>query len=82
MSDNVAALHVVCQESIEGQMVSEFTSQLINELKDKTYVMQRGDVTIKLAKKFGFCWGVERAVAMAYEARQHFPKEVRCRNTI
>ncbi|MEO1593595.1 MAG: 4-hydroxy-3-methylbut-2-enyl diphosphate reductase, partial [Cyanobacteria bacterium J06632_22] len=27
------------------------------------------------AKSFGFCWGVERAVAMAYEARQHFPNE-------
>jgi hypothetical protein len=61
---------------VEEQMVSEFTSELINELKDRTYTMTRGDITIKLAKKFGFCWGVERAVAMAEEARQHFPKEV------
>ncbi|MBD0346603.1 MAG: 4-hydroxy-3-methylbut-2-enyl diphosphate reductase, partial [Coleofasciculus sp. Co-bin14] len=33
------------------------------------------DVTIHLAQAFGFCWGVERAVAMAYETRQHFPIE-------
>ncbi|MBX2863183.1 MAG: 4-hydroxy-3-methylbut-2-enyl diphosphate reductase, partial [Leptolyngbyaceae cyanobacterium MAG.088] len=33
------------------------------------------NVTIKLAKDFGFCWGVERAIAMAYEARQHFPNQ-------
>ena len=56
-------------------MVSEFTSQLIDEMKDKTYTYQKGDLTIKLAKSFGFCWGVERAVAMAYEARAHFPNE-------
>ena len=32
-------------------------------------------MTIYLAEAFGFCWGVERAVAMAYETRQHFPQE-------
>lgn len=32
-----------------------------------------GDVTISLAKAYGFCWGVERAVQMAYEARTQFP---------
>ncbi len=29
------------------------------------------DLNIKLAQAFGFCWGVERAVAMAYETRRH-----------
>ena len=32
-----------------------------------------GDVTISLAKAYGFCWGVERAVQMAYEARTQYP---------
>jgi 4-hydroxy-3-methylbut-2-enyl diphosphate reductase len=32
-------------------------------------------VTVLLARAFGFCWGVERAVAMAYETRQHFPND-------
>lgn len=32
-----------------------------------------GDVTISLAKAYGFCWGVERAVQMAYEARTQHP---------
>jgi 4-hydroxy-3-methylbut-2-en-1-yl diphosphate reductase len=32
-----------------------------------------GDVTIHLAKAYGFCWGVERAVQMAYEARARYP---------
>lgn len=32
-----------------------------------------GDVTISLAQAYGFCWGVERAVQMAYEARSRYP---------
>lgn len=31
--------------------------------------------TVKLAEFYGFCWGVERAVAMAYESRSHFGPE-------
>ena len=31
------------------------------------------DVKIKLAQAYGYCWGVERAVQMAYEARKQYP---------
>ena len=33
----------------------------------------QGDVTVKLAEAYGYCWGVERAVQMAYEARRAYP---------
>ncbi|MFM7572144.1 MAG: 4-hydroxy-3-methylbut-2-enyl diphosphate reductase [Snowella sp.] len=56
-------------------MDSEYQSQLIQEIRQNNYRLQRGNVTIRLAEAFGFCWGVERAVAMAYETRQHFPQE-------
>jgi 4-hydroxy-3-methylbut-2-en-1-yl diphosphate reductase len=59
----------------EGQMKTEYQSDLIQLLREQDYTLTQGDVTIKLAKAFGFCWGVERAVAMAYETRQHFPSE-------
>lgn len=61
------------RESSEGQMNKEFTSDLIQELLAQSNVMVRENVTIKLAKAYGFCWGVERAVAMAYETRNRFP---------
>ncbi|MEO1069685.1 MAG: 4-hydroxy-3-methylbut-2-enyl diphosphate reductase, partial [Cyanobacteria bacterium J06638_6] len=70
-------------EDVAGQMETEYNSGLIQEMRssqsdpsgNRSYTLTRGDVTIKLAQSFGFCWGVERAVAMAYETRQHFPTE-------
>ena len=62
-------------EEVAGTMNSEYQSDLIQAIRDRNYRYVNGDVTIRLAESFGFCWGVERAVAMAYEARQHFPKE-------
>lgn len=63
------------EADVSGQMQSEYQSTLIQEIRENNYVLQRGDVTIRLAEAFGFCWGVERAVAMAYETRQHFPTQ-------
>ncbi|NER21233.1 MAG: 4-hydroxy-3-methylbut-2-enyl diphosphate reductase [Symploca sp. SIO1C2] len=60
---------------VATQLQSEYQSSLIQEIRDNNYRLQRGEVTILLAEAFGFCWGVERAVAMAYETRQHFPTE-------
>ena len=63
------------QEEVATKLQSEFQSNLIQEIRDRNYTLKRGNVTIQLAQAFGFCWGVERAVAMAYETRQHFPTE-------
>ncbi|MCU0571070.1 MAG: 4-hydroxy-3-methylbut-2-enyl diphosphate reductase [Oculatellaceae cyanobacterium Prado106] len=63
------------EAEVSGQMQSEYQSNLIQQIRENNYVLKRGEVTIRLAEAFGFCWGVERAVAMAYETRQHFPTE-------
>merc|ERR1719261_1978888 len=49
--------------------------ELIAQMREEGFMHKRGDVTIKLAKAYGFCWGVERAVQMAYEARKRFPEK-------
>ncbi|XP_039137250.1 LOW QUALITY PROTEIN: 4-hydroxy-3-methylbut-2-enyl diphosphate reductase, chloroplastic [Dioscorea cayenensis subsp. rotundata] len=56
-------------------MNQEFTSDLIKTLKENNFEYTWGNVTVKLAEAFGFCWGVERAVQIAYEARKQFPEE-------
>lgn len=63
------------QLEVATQLQSEYQSNLVQQIRDNNYTLKRGDVTIRLAQAFGFCWGVERAVAMAYETRQHFPTE-------
>jgi 4-hydroxy-3-methylbut-2-en-1-yl diphosphate reductase len=60
---------------VSSLLDSEYKSNLIQEIRDNGYTLIRGDVTIRLAEEFGFCWGVERAIALAYETRQQFPKE-------
>jgi 4-hydroxy-3-methylbut-2-enyl diphosphate reductase len=74
-SDNYNRKGFGHQAEVATQLQSEFQSTLIQEIRDRNYTMKRGSVTIQLAQAFGFCWGVERAVAMAYETRQHFPTE-------
>jgi 4-hydroxy-3-methylbut-2-enyl diphosphate reductase len=63
------------EAEVSGLMDTEYKSSLIQHIRENNYSLQRGEVTIRLAEAFGFCWGVERAVAMAYETRQHFPTE-------
>ncbi|KAL0454193.1 UNVERIFIED_CONTAM: 4-hydroxy-3-methylbut-2-enyl diphosphate reductase, chloroplastic [Sesamum latifolium] len=62
------------EETLE-QMSQEYTSDIIKTLKENGYQYTWGNVTVKLAEAYGFCWGVERAVQIAYEARKQFPTE-------
>ncbi len=52
-----------------------YQSSLIGSIRDNGYLLEHGRLRVKLAEAFGFCWGVERAVAMAYETRRHYPLE-------
>ncbi|TMW94120.1 hypothetical protein EJD97_010714 [Solanum chilense] len=56
-------------------MNREYTSDIIKKLKENEFEYTWGNVTVKLAESYGFCWGVERAVQIAYEARKQFPTE-------
>ena len=52
-----------------------YQSDLIASIRENDFSFEEGRLQIKLAKSFGFCWGVERAVAMAYETRRHYPND-------
>ena len=60
---------------VASNLEKAYQSSLIGSIRDNGYVLQHGRLQVKLAEAFGFCWGVERAVAMAYETRRHYPSE-------
>jgi hypothetical protein len=58
---------------VEQTMKEQFQANLVQEMKSNNFIMSRPGVTVHLAKEYGFCWGVERSIALAYEAVNHFP---------
>lgn len=61
------------RDGVEKSMDEQFKSKLVDELTSNDFVLERDGVKVFLAKDFGFCWGVERSIALAYEAVEHFP---------
>ena len=62
-------------EEVAGSLEQAYQSGLIGSIRDNDYRLTHGRLNVRLAEAFGFCWGVERAVAMAYETRKHYPDE-------
>jgi 4-hydroxy-3-methylbut-2-enyl diphosphate reductase len=54
-------------------LAASYHSKVVDRLKELGYVARAGEVRVKLAREFGFCYGVDRAVEYAYEARERFP---------
>ncbi len=58
---------------METHGVGYSTTGLVAQMRESDTLWQFKDITIKLANAYGYCWGVERAVQMAYEARKAYP---------
>jgi len=61
------------KKEVQPVLEATYASRLVDLLRLKGYEIAKGNLTVKLAKEFGFCVGVERAVQMAYETRRKFP---------
>jgi 4-hydroxy-3-methylbut-2-enyl diphosphate reductase len=61
------------KNEIEGALVGDYHSALVEEVRARGYALSAGGLTIRLAREFGFCYGVDRAVEYAYETRLKFP---------
>jgi 4-hydroxy-3-methylbut-2-enyl diphosphate reductase len=58
---------------VQEELASDYNGRLVDLLKAREYTLTAGDVTVRLAREFGFCYGVERAVDYAYQTRRKFP---------
>src|SRR5688572_4077600 len=58
---------------VQDELASDYSGKLVDRIRTGDYSLTVGDVTIRLAREFGFCYGVERAVEYAYQTRKKFP---------
>ncbi len=61
------------KDEIKGQLQADYFSGLVELLRAGGHRLAVGPLGFRLAKEFGFCYGVDRAVEYAYETRTKFP---------
>jgi 4-hydroxy-3-methylbut-2-enyl diphosphate reductase len=59
--------------AIEGQLTADYSSAVVDAFRANDYRLTAGTLEFRLAREFGFCYGVDRAVEYAYETRTQFP---------
>jgi 4-hydroxy-3-methylbut-2-enyl diphosphate reductase len=59
---------------VQDELAADYSGRLVDRMRSQDYTLTVGDVTIRLAREFGFCYGVERAVEYAYQTRRKFPE--------
>src|SRR2546428_6016129 len=58
--------------AVQQQVESHYCSDIVEKVRRAGGIISVGDTTVRLAKQFGFCYGVERAIDLAYAARKVF----------
>jgi 4-hydroxy-3-methylbut-2-en-1-yl diphosphate reductase len=61
------------KQEVAGELEADYHSSFVQDIKAAGYVYRDGRLTVHLAQEFGFCYGVDRAVDYAYQARRKFP---------
>ena len=61
------------KHEVASVLAESYHSDLIETIKSADFQYASGRITIHLAREFGFCYGVDRAVDYAYQARRRFP---------
>jgi 4-hydroxy-3-methylbut-2-enyl diphosphate reductase len=58
---------------VQGALAADYAGRVVEYLQAHDNTLTVGEVTLRLAREFGFCYGVERAVEYAYQTRHKFP---------
>jgi 4-hydroxy-3-methylbut-2-en-1-yl diphosphate reductase len=59
--------------AVAAELNQNYHSELVEQIKAHDFVYRSGRLTVHLAREFGFCYGVDRAVDYAYQTRERFP---------
>ncbi len=61
------------KKEVAGALSADYHSRLVDQVREQNNQLSAGGLTFKLAKEFGFCYGVDRAVEYAYQVETKFP---------
>ncbi len=61
------------KQEVAPVLAGSYGSGFVATVKESDYQFTSGRLTVHLAREFGFCYGVDRAVDFAYHARHRFP---------
>ncbi len=61
------------KHAVAGMLADNYHSALVEQIKGEDFTHRAGRLTVHLAREFGFCYGVDRAVDYAYQTRERFP---------
>ena len=61
------------KQEVAGTLATSYHSALVQDIKASDYRFVSGRLAVHLAREFGFCYGVDRAVDYAYQASLRFP---------
>jgi 4-hydroxy-3-methylbut-2-en-1-yl diphosphate reductase len=61
------------KDAVAGMLAENYHSDLVEQIKANDFTYTSGRLTVHLAREFGFCYGVDRAVDYAYQTRKRFP---------
>ena len=61
------------KNAVAATLTADYHSTIVEEMVGQGFRRARGRLTIHLAREFGFCYGVDRAVDYAYQTRTRFP---------
>jgi 4-hydroxy-3-methylbut-2-enyl diphosphate reductase len=61
------------REAVAHLLAENYHSDLVAQIKTDGYQYRAGRLSVHIAREFGFCYGVDRAVDYAYQARSRFP---------
>src|SRR6266550_4213201 len=61
------------KHAVAGMLADNYHSAIVEQVKADDFTHRAGRLTVHLAREFGFCYGVDRAVDYAYQTRERFP---------
>src|SRR5713101_6495625 len=61
------------KHAVAGMLADNYHSAIVERIKAEDFIYRAGRLTLHLAREFGFCYGVDRAVDYAYQTRERFP---------